>query len=157
MSNHFVESHSGGFYFSSENPDIIQECGEDYGNGDNIIFTYDDEDLEEPLKSLSEYFSRNLVFTRDKLIEKLNACNMEYIGVDAAVTEVKCNAIYDIDNNKDMIKILFDENKITKEMYDKLIEILDDKLRKQLEFIRNIDKISLNIMVYKKKEKKKEN
>ena len=157
MSNHFVESHSGGFYFSSENPDVIQECGEDYGNGDNIIFTYDDENLEEPLKSLSEYFSRNLVFTREKLIEKLNSYDMEQIGVYAAVTEVECNAIYDIDNNKDILKILLEENKISKEMYDELIEILDDKLRKQLEFIRNVDKISLNVMVNRKKEKKKEN
>ena len=156
MSSHFVERHSGGFYFSSESPDIIEECGEDCGNGDNIIFTYDEEDIKEPFKSLSEYFSRNLVFTRDKLIEKLNACHMDQIGVYAAIVEVECNAIYDIDTNKDILKSLLNEKKITKEMHDELVKVLNEKLEKQLEFMRNMDKISLCVMVNRKKEKKKE-
>ena len=157
MNSHFVESHSGCFYFSSDDPNVIESYGEDFGNGDNILFTYDDEIVDEPLKSLGEYLTRNLIFTRDELINKLNACHMDQIGVYAAVTEVKCNAIYEIDTNKDMLKALLEEKKIDKDMYDKLIGLLNYKLQKYLEFIKDIDKISLSMNVYRNKEKKKEN
>lgn len=157
MDNHFVESHSGGYYFSSDDPITIQGVGEDQGNGDNILFTFDDENLEEPVKSMGEYLTKNLIFTRDGLIDKLYYFHVEEIGVYAAITEVKCNAIYDVDTSKDILRILLEENKIDKEMYDKLIMFLNDRLNKQLEFIKGIDKISLVMNIYKKKTKKKEN
>ena len=157
MDNHFVESHSGSFYFSSDDPNVIEGLGEDSGNGDNIIFTYDIEDEDEPFKSMCNYLTNNLFFTRDKLIEKLYYYHVEEIGVYAAITEVKCNAIYDVDNSKDILKILLEENKIDREMYNKLIMFLEDRLNKQLEFIKGIDKISLVMNLNKKKEKKKEN
>ena len=156
MSSHFVESHSGGYYFSSEDPSVIEGLGEDSGNGDNIVFSFDEEDLEEPIKSMMTYLTRNLVFTRDGLIEKLNYFHMEQIGVHAAITEVKCNAIYEIDNNKDLLKIMYEENKLDIDTYNTLIALLNECLTKQLEYIKNLDKIGLAMSIAKKKEKKKE-
>jgi len=156
MENHFVESHSGGYYFSSDDPNVIEGLGEDSGNGDNIIFTYDDENLSEPLKSLAEYFTRDLIFTKDKLLEKLNSFHMYEIGVYAAFTEVSCSAIYSIDTSKDILRVLLEEKKIDRKTYDALIEYLNDKLEKQLDFIKGIDKLSLTINISKKKQKIKE-
>ena len=156
MDSHFVESHSGGFYFSSNDPSSIEECGEDFGNGDNILFTYDDELEDEPLKSLGEYLTKNLVFTREKLLEKLEYYCVEQVGVYAAIAEVKFAAIYDIDTSKDILKVLLQENKIDKEMYNTLVLYLEEMLHKQLEFIKGIDKISLIMSINRKKEKKKE-
>ena len=118
MEKHFVESHSGGYYFSSEDPSIIEGLGEDYGNGDNIAFTFDDEIEDEPLKSLAEYFTKDLIFNKEKLLEKLYSFHMDEVGIYAAFTEVTCNAIYDIDTNKDILKALLEEEKIDKEMYN---------------------------------------
>ena len=156
MENHFVESHSGGYYFSSDDPNVIEGLGEDSGNGDNIIFTYDDENLSEPLKSLAEYFTRDLIFTKDKLLEKLNSFHMNEIGVYAAFTEVTCDAIYSIDTSKDILRVLLEEKKIDRKTYDALIEYLNEKLEKQLDFIKGIDKLSLTINISKKKQKIKE-
>ena len=155
MESHFVEKHSGGYYFSSEEAYVIQECGEDFGNGDNILFTYDDEMEDEPLKSLGEYLTRNLVFTRDDLLKKLNYYHIEQIGVYAAVTEVKCDSIYEIDTNKDILKMLLEEKKIDKDMYDKLIGFLNFKLQQQLDFIKGTDKISLAVKYNNVKKKEK--
>jgi len=55
------------------------------------------------------------------------------------------------------LKALLEEKKIDKDMYDKLIGLLNYKLQKYLEFIKDIDKISLSMNVYRNKEKKKEN
>ena len=89
-------------------------------------------------KALSELEEMKLIYTErtngkyvtknTKLIEKLNACNMEQIGVYAAIVEVECNAIYDIDTNKDILKSLLNEKKITKEMHDELVKVLNEKL-----------------------------
>ena len=156
MEKHFVEKYSGGYYFSSEDPNTIQGVGEDQGNGDNILFTYDEDDLEEPVKSMGVFLTKNLVFTREKLIEKLINYHAEYVGVHAAMTEITCDAIYEIDTHKDMLKILLEENKMDKDTYDKLIAYLEEKLRMQLVFLKDTDKISLVMYINNRKAKKKE-
>lgn len=157
MDKHFVESHSGGYYFSSQDKDTIQTVGEDFGNGDTILFTFEEDDLDEPLKSMGEYLTRNLIFNKEKLIEKLIYHNAEYVGVRAAMTEISCDVIYEIDTNKDMLMALLEENKIDKDTCNQLKEYLDEKLRMQLDYFKNIDKISLTMYMNRRKEKKKEN
>ena len=70
MEKHFVEKYSGEYYFSSQDKDTIQGVGEETGNGDTILFTYDEGNLEEPLMSMEKYLTRNYIFNRETLIEK---------------------------------------------------------------------------------------
>ena len=155
MDKHFVENHSGGYYFSTNDREAIEDVGEDFGNGDNILFTFEEEDMEEPFKSFAEYLTRNLFFTREGFLEKMESCLVEHVGVYAAVTEVTCNAIYEVDTNKDMLNSLLEEGLIDKELHDKLIDYLNDRLQKQLDFIKGTDKIYLTMNVERKKSKKK--
>lgn len=156
MEKHFVEKYSGEYYFSSQDKDTIQGVGEEIGNGDTILFTYDEGNLEEPLMSMGKYLTRNYIFNREKLIEKLILYHAEQVGVYAAMMEITCDVIMETDTNKDMIRALFREKQIDKEIGDKLIEYLDEKLSMQLDFFKNMDKVSLVMYIEKRKERKKE-
>lgn len=159
MDMHFVEKYSGGYYFSSEDSSIIEGVGEELGNGDNILFTYDDENANEPLDSLSEYLTNKLIFERDKLVKKLYYYHVEQIGVNAAITEVSKEVIISIDASKMIVKSLLDDNQIDKEFYKRMIDLLEERLNDQLEYIKYFDKVGLAMSIYNKnkvKEKKKE-
>lgn len=154
MENHFVESLFGEYYISSSDPDSIQEVGEDSGNGDTILFTFDDEDMDEPFKSFGKYLTKDLIFFREELLERLEKYYAEEVGVYAALTEIACDSIYYIDTNKDMLRSLLEEKKIDKELCDKLVTYLDSQLRKELNYFKNIDKVSLVANIENRKKRK---
>lgn len=159
MDMHFVEKYTGEYYFSGEDSSVIQSVGEDSGNGDNIVFTFDDENTNEPFDSLSEYLTNKLIFERDKLVKRLYYYHVEQIGVNAAITEVSKEVIISIDTSKMIVKSLLDDNQIDKEFYKRMIDLLEERLNDQLEYIKYFDKVGLAMSIYNKnkvKEKKKE-
>lgn len=155
MDKHFVEKHTGEYYFSSDDIDSIQSVGEDFGNGDNILFTYDDEKDNEPFSSFCEYLTSGLVFNREELIKRLDLYHVDQIGVYAAMFEVTCSMITDINESKCMINSLLDDGIIGTDMYIKLRKYLDESLNRQVEFIRNVDKVALAVNVENKRQKRK--
>lgn len=156
MEKHFVEKYAGGFYFSSEDPAIIEGYGEDSGNGDNIIFSFDDEIEDDLFNKLGEYLTSKLFFTHDELMKKLDLCCVEQIGVYPALDAITIDAMYYIDDRKNFIHLLLNDNIIDEGLYVELDEYLTDELGKQLEFIKSVNGIGLAVGIEKKKQLKKE-
>ena len=151
MEKYFVESHAGGFYFSSEDPSIIEGYGEDSGNGDTIIFSFDDEIEDEPYNSFEKYLSRDLFFTHEELMKKLEDNMVEQLGVYPALDAIAIESIYYIDRQKQFILSLLKDGKIDTEMYKKLEEFLSMKLQSELDFIKSTNGIGLTMSIENKK------
>lgn len=155
MDKHFVEKHTGEYYFSSDDVDSIQSVGEDSGNGDNILFTYDDEKDNEPFNSFCEFFARGLISSRDELIERLDLYCVDQVGVYAAMAEVTFSVITNINESKALIENLLVDGVIDTDLYIKLRKYLNDSLNQQVDFIRNVDKVALVVSVENKRQKRK--
>lgn len=151
MEKHFVEKHAGGFYFSSEDPTIIEGYGEDSGNGDNIIFSFDDEIEDDLFNHMGKYLTSRLFFTHEELMKKLDSCCVEQIGAYPALDAIAIDAMYYIDDRKYFILSLLNDNVIDEGLYVELDEYLTKKLEKQLEYIKSVNGVGLTMSIENKK------
>ena len=155
MEEHFVESHLGGYYFSSMDSEDIQEYCEECGDSDDVLFTYDDEDKGEPYNSLVYYFMKDLVLSRGKLEEKLYAYDAYERGLKEAIKDIKYDAVYNIDETKDIFKFLLDNKDIDQKTYNRLIKKFNKLLSKQFSFIDTFDYSQIDLKEYENKIKKR--
>ncbi len=155
MDRHFVEGMFGNLYFSSLDKDEIEKYNEDLGDYSQVLFTFDEDDKDEPFKSLATYFSRDFFFSKKKLTERLKSFNLSEITLKGAIKQIKQDIVFDTDNNKDIAKFLLENNEIDKKTCDKLIKYLNKMLKKQLEFIDNFDYFTLDLKKEKSLIKKK--
>jgi len=157
MEHHFVESIDEKFYFSHLKREEIEKYDDDLASTETIIFSYNDEDRDEPFKSLSKYLTKNLFYEEETLVRKMEYYHPEALGVYSAIAEVVGAVILDIENNKIILNELLEESQINKELHDKLIKYLDDSLKKQFKFIDSFSYTSLVSSIEKKRnEKQKE-
>ena len=157
MEHHFVESIDEKFYFSHLKREEIEKYDDDLASTETIIFSYNDEDRDEPFKSLSKYLTKNLFYEEETLVRKMEYYHPEALGVYSAIAEVVGAVILDIENNKIILNELLEERQINKELHDKLIKYLDDSLKKQFKFIDSFSYTSLVSSIEKKRnEKQKE-
>ena len=151
MEKHFVENHAGGFYFSSEDPAIIEGYGEDSGNGDNIIFSFDDEIEDDLFNHMGKYLTSRLFFTHEELMKKLDSCCVEQVGVYPALDAITIDAMYYIDDRKYFILSLLNDNVIDEGLYVELDEYLTKELDKQLEYIKSVNGVGISMSIENKK------
>lgn len=157
MEHHFVENADEKFYFSHLKREEIEKYDDDLVSTETIIFSYNDEDRDEPFKSLSKYLTKNLFYEKETLLRKMECYHPESLGVYSAIAEVVGAVILDIENNKIILNELLEERQINKELHDKLIKYLDDSLKKQFKFIDSFSYTSLVSSIEKKRnEKQKE-
>ena len=157
MEHHFVEKADEKFYFSHLKREEIEKYDDDLASTETIIFSYNDEDRDEPFKSLSKYLTKNLFYEEETLVRKMEYYHPEALGVYSAIAEVVGAVILDIENNKIILNELLEERQINKELHDKLIKYLDDSLKKQFKFIDSFSYTSLVSSIEKKRnEKQKE-
>ena len=148
MKEHFVESRLGGYHFSYDDTESIQQYDEITGDSDAVLFTFDDEDKKEPFKSLASYLTSGLIFKKKDFVAKLLGYDALNIGIKAAIQNIKNDIVYEIDTSKDIVKSLYENKEIDKKTYDKLMKYFDKIIKKQFEYIDNFD--------YLKKEKEKQ-
>ena len=128
-----------------KNKEDIQEYNEDLGDYDQVLFTFDENDKDEPFKSLASYLSRDFFFSKKVLAERLKSFNLKEVTLKGAVNQIKQDIVFDTDNNKDIVRFLLENNEIDKKTCDKLIKHLNKMLKKQLEFIDGVDYLSLDL------------
>ncbi|MBQ9019433.1 MAG: hypothetical protein IJ097_03915 [Bacilli bacterium] len=110
---------------------------------------------QEQFKSMAKYFTKDLVFSKRKYKKLLISFEAEEIGISRAVYELKHSIIFDIDNNRDIVKSLLESGDIDKKTCDRLIVYLDKMLKKQMEFIDNFDYSKVNLKENVKVKRKK--
>ena len=145
MDRHFVQGMFGNLYFSSLDKEEIEEYNEDLGDYAQVLFTFDEDDKDEPFKSLATYFSSDFFFSKKKLTERLKSFNLNEITLKGAIKQIKQDIVFDTDNNKDIARFLLENQEIDKKTCDKLIKYLNKMLKKQLEFIDNFDYFTLDL------------
>lgn len=114
MNNYFVEGHLGGYYISSNDPELIEEYCEQCGDHDMILFNFDDEEKDEPFKSLSEFFAGDLLYTNERLIERISSCEGLGISLAQVIKGIKNDIVFGVDTDKDIIFELYESANIDK-------------------------------------------
>lgn len=157
MKNYFVESHHGGYYFSSMNKEDIEVYRETCGDYDTVLFEYDDEDKSEPYNSLCFYFMKDLVLSKSILEERLYAYNATERGIKEALAEIKCDIVLQMDGIKEIFISLLESNEIDKKTYTRLVKRFNKLVVKQLNFIDCFDYSQIDLERFEVKTKKKTN
>ena len=155
MENHFVESHLEGYYFSSQDEEFIEEYCEECGDNDRVLFTYDDEDKDEPVKSLINYFTLNKIKSKEDLERVLTGYDANKTGIGETIGTIKMDMLYDLDNNKYIIASLLEYNEISEEEYQKIINALDVSFVNQMAFLNCFDYKSLDMVKNKTRKRNK--
>ena len=117
MDRHFVEGMFGNLYFSYGDKEDIQEYNEDLGDYDQVLFTFDENDKDEPFKSLASYLSRDFFFSKKVLAERLKSFNLKEVTLKGAVNQIKQDIVFDTDNNKDIVRFLSSGEDNNKQYY----------------------------------------
>lgn len=154
MEHHFVENADKKFYFSHLKREEIEKYDDDLASAETIIFSYNDEDKDEPFKSLSKYLTKNLFYEKETLLRKMECYHPEALGVYSAIAEVVGDVIVDIETSKIILNELLEERQINKELYNELIKYLDANLKKQFKFIDSFSYTSLVSSIEKKRKGK---
>lgn len=155
MNNYFVEGHLGSYYISGNDRESIEEYCEQCGDYDMVLFSFDDEEKDEPFKSFASYFTESMILSKKRISYLVNSYNESGVTVREAIGSIKDNVVFDTDNNKDIIKSLLDDGYIDKKTYDKLIKFLNEAMTKQLKFIDEFDCSKVNFKKEKAKAKRK--
>lgn len=145
MERHFVDGMFGNLYFSYGDKEDIQKYDEDLGDYAMVLFSFEEDDKDEPFKSLASYFSRDFFFSKKRLAERLKSFDLKETTLNGALKQIKQDIVFDTDNNKDIARFLLENNEIDKKTCDKLIKYLNKMLKKQLEFIDGVDYLSLDL------------
>lgn len=145
MERHFVDGMFGNLYFSSGDKEDIQKYDEDLGDYAMVLFSFEEDDKDEPFKSLASYFSRDFFFSKKRFAERIKSFDLKETTLNGALKQIKQDIVFDTDNNKDIARFLLENNEIDKKTCDKLIKYLNKMLKKQLEFIDGVDYLSLDL------------
>ena len=145
MEYYLVDSHIGGYYVSTSNPEIIEEVCEECGDYDSIILSWED---NQKMEVLSNYFE-NLKYDKENIIDNYN--NNE------TKEEIISDLLYKYECNRYMMNSLCEEEIITKEEKKKLLKVVALSEKKQFELLKSINYDEIDVvkkMKYKHKKNK---
>ena len=123
---HLVESHLGGYYISSADPEIITAYCESCGDSDWIILSWEEGLM---METLLQYFSE--VYYTPEYIED---------SKEAGITKQEMieEVVYKYDfEYKNIIDNLFEDNNISEKEYRELLEVNLETQKKQINMVRN--------------------
>ena len=145
MEYYLVDSHIGGYYVSTSNPEIIEEVCEECGDYDSIILSWED---NQKMEVLSNYFEK-LKYDKESIIDNYN--NNE------TKEEIISDLLYKYECNRYMMNSLCEEEIITKEEKKKLLKVVALSEKKQFELLKSINYDEIDVvkkMKYKHKKNK---
>ena len=145
MEYYLVDSHIGGYYVSTSNPEIIEEVCEECGDYDSIILSWED---NQKMEVLSNYFEK-LKYDKESIIDSYN--NNE------TKEEIISDLLYKYECNRYMMNSLCEEEIITKEEKKKLLKVVALSEKKQFELLKSINYDEIDVvkkMKYKHKKNK---
>lgn len=145
MKYYLVDSHMGGYYVSTSNPEIIEEVCEECGDYDSIILSWED---NQKMEALSNYFEK-LKYDEESIIDSYNN--------DATKEEIISDLLYEYECNRYMMNSLCEEEIITKEEKKKLLKVVALSEKKQFELLKSINYDEIDVvkkMKYKHKKNK---
>ena len=145
MEYYLVDSHIGGYYVSTSNPEIIEEVCEECGDYDSIILSWED---NQKMEVLSNYFEK-LKYDKENIKNSYN--NNE------TKEEIISDLLYKYECNRYMMNSLCEEEIITKEEKKKLLKVVALSEKKQFELLKSINYDEIDVvkkMKYKHKKNK---
>ena len=120
---HLVESHLGGYYVSSLDPNIITDYCEQCGDRDYIILSWEEENK---MEIFSNYFSKFKI-TKEQIEKDKNAGITKPEAIE--------NILYSYQGDRYIINNLFKEKVITEKEKDILIKLSIQSRKNQIELI----------------------
>lgn len=130
MESHLVQSHLGGHYISSDEPEFIEQYCETCGDYDSIIASWEDEEENARLNALLKYFMRSSINSKSDLdlkIDNFSECSLE---MDEIINCILDEIDFDSEETYSILTYLYENHDISEDEYNKIIHIATfNKLR----------------------------
>lgn len=130
MESHLVQSHLGGHYISSDEPECIEQYCETCGDYDSIITSWEDEEENARLNALLKYFMRSSINSKSDLdlkIDNFSECSLE---MDEIINCILDEIDFDSEETYSILTYLYENHDISEDEYNKIIHIATfNKLR----------------------------